>query len=447
MTRRVVAIIGGSVAGSEAAKQLAEHGIYSVVFEQNPIPYGKIEYGLPKWHFKLRDRQEALINQKLDNPYVYYIPNMKLGRDFQIRDLIEKWHFAAVLLALGAWRDRPLPIPDINQFVGKGLLYMTAVTNWFNQCHDPNYQGPNYIIPYKKVAVIGGGLASIDIIKIVTIRQLIQKLTEKGLSIDALTVERKGVFETLKDFNLKWEDLHIEPPKLFVRRSIEELPLTVLPENPTPAQLEQAAQVRRKLIQKLQQKFPFEVVERYHVKDKITKNDQLSGLVFLEKGEKERLVEVETDLVIAAIGAIPEPLPGIPMKGELYDVEDPNTGKIRGLDRVFALGNAVTGRGNIQQSKVHSKQVTEFIVDEYLSVDSADYEKLFEERSKIADRRVAAVLDAIYEQQAMSKDELNQLETTIKKLQEKVGYDGNFKQWVKSYLPVRLEKLIGLSHA
>ncbi len=52
-TKHIVAIFGGAVSGSEAAYQLAEKGIRTVVFDQNALPYGKIEDGLPKWHVKL----------------------------------------------------------------------------------------------------------------------------------------------------------------------------------------------------------------------------------------------------------------------------------------------------------------------------------------------------------------------------------------------------------
>ena len=38
----VVAVIGGAVAGSEAAANLAKRGVLIVVFEQNIRPYGKI---------------------------------------------------------------------------------------------------------------------------------------------------------------------------------------------------------------------------------------------------------------------------------------------------------------------------------------------------------------------------------------------------------------------
>ena len=54
-----VAIFGGACAGSEAAFRLAERGIYVAVFEQQALPHGKIEDGLPKWHVKLRNKEEG----------------------------------------------------------------------------------------------------------------------------------------------------------------------------------------------------------------------------------------------------------------------------------------------------------------------------------------------------------------------------------------------------
>ena len=73
-SKYLVAIFGGAVSGSEAAFQLAERGIPSVVFDQNPLPYGKIEDGLPKWHVKLRDKEMQRINEKLSHPLVTFVP-------------------------------------------------------------------------------------------------------------------------------------------------------------------------------------------------------------------------------------------------------------------------------------------------------------------------------------------------------------------------------------
>ena len=80
-SKHMVAIFGGAVSGAEAAYQLSQKGISVFVFDQNTLPYGKIEDGLPKWHVKLRDKEEKKINEKLSHPLVTYVPNVQLGKD------------------------------------------------------------------------------------------------------------------------------------------------------------------------------------------------------------------------------------------------------------------------------------------------------------------------------------------------------------------------------
>ena len=108
--RHVVAIFGGASAGSTAAEILAASGIEVVVFEQNLRPYGKIEDGLPRWHRDQRRMEYKRIDGKLDRPQVHFVPHTRLGTDIAFDDVV-RWGFSAVLLANGAWRDRPLDIP------------------------------------------------------------------------------------------------------------------------------------------------------------------------------------------------------------------------------------------------------------------------------------------------------------------------------------------------
>ena len=106
----VVAVVGGATAGAEAAGMLAARGITAVVFEQNPRPFGKIEDGLPRWHVKLRKKEYETINARLERSGVHFVPNTKIGRDVGFDELTTQWGFSAVVLAHGAWRDRPLPV-------------------------------------------------------------------------------------------------------------------------------------------------------------------------------------------------------------------------------------------------------------------------------------------------------------------------------------------------
>ena len=139
--KHLVAIFGGAVSGAEAAFQFAERGIPCVVFDQNKLPYGKIEDGLPKWHVKLRDKEIGRINEKLSHPLVQYVPSVGLGRDVDFKAIAEDWGFSAVILAIGAWRDRPLPLEGVDQFIGNGLYYQNPFIYWFNHKHETRQSG------------------------------------------------------------------------------------------------------------------------------------------------------------------------------------------------------------------------------------------------------------------------------------------------------------------
>ena len=229
-----VAVFGGSVAGSEAAFHLAQRGFRVVVFDQNFLPYGKIEDGLPKWHAKLRDKEESLIDEKLNQPNIRYVPGVKLGRDINFEDLIKNWGFSAVLIATGAWNDRSLPIPNINQFINRGLVYQNPLVYWFNHYHEPGYQGIHYQIP-DNALIIGGGLASLDIVKIVMIETVGKALTERGIDANMFKLER-SIAKVLETNGLTLHDLGLKGCTLIYRRRGKDMPLSSFPKN-TPEQL------------------------------------------------------------------------------------------------------------------------------------------------------------------------------------------------------------------
>ena len=108
--KHYIAIIGGSISGSEAAFILAEKGYRVVVFEMKDLPYGKIEDGLPLWHVNLRNKQEKNIDRNLDHDNIRYVPNVKIGTDILFEDLVKNWGFTVVIVANGAWKDRELPV-------------------------------------------------------------------------------------------------------------------------------------------------------------------------------------------------------------------------------------------------------------------------------------------------------------------------------------------------
>ena len=195
-SNHAVAIVGGATAGAEVAHRLAQHGILVAVFEQNVRPYGKIEDGLPRWHERLREKEYATIREKLSHPLVHFIPRTKVGTDVSFPELVDGWGFSCVVLASGAWRDRPLPIEDAESYVGRGLVYQNPFVIAFNHGEDSAFDGERFDVHDDSI-VVGGGLASIDVAKIVTLTCTQRALAARGITVDITQLEVKGIPKTL----------------------------------------------------------------------------------------------------------------------------------------------------------------------------------------------------------------------------------------------------------
>lgn len=410
--KQVALVIGGAVAGSEAVAQLTKQGVLTIVMEQNPRPYGKIEDGLPRWHVKLRRQEYDKIDAKLADPNVRFVPLTKLGRDITLQEILG-WGLSAVCLATGAWRDRPLPVAGIDAYNERGFYYQNPFVYWFNHYEDPAYNGPKYEAPDGAI-VVGGGLASLDVVKILQLEAVGRALKAKGLPGEMLDLEHKGIKRSLDALGVTTAALGVKGCTLYYRRRVEDMPLQEPPENPTPEQVAKTGMVRRKLLQNFLDKYLFTFHERYAPVGFIVEGDRVAGLRFAETEVKDGKAiikpgsekEVRAPLVISSIGSIPEPLQGIEMRGELYRIKDEDSGEVEGLPGVFALGNAVTGKGNIQVSLKHGQLVGQHVC-EYL-------------RSK----------------PALPPTQVAAIEVKVKALQEKVGYHGNYKDWIAKVAPV-----------
>jgi NADPH-dependent glutamate synthase beta subunit-like oxidoreductase len=440
-----IAIFGGAVAGSEAAFQLAHKGFRVVVFDQAMLPYGKIEDGLPKWHYKLRDKEEQNIDQKIDHPNIRFVPGVKLGRDLDFEDVL-KWGFSAIILATGAWKDRPLPIAGIDEYTGKGLVYQNPFVHWFNHKHEPGYHGDEYELQDDAI-VIGGGLASLDVVKILMLETVEKSLLKKGIKTDMFTLEH-GINKILEKHQLSLDDLGLKGCSLFYRRRAIDMPLSPLPTD-TPEQLVKAQAVRQKILDNYQRKYLFKFHECCIPVQKIITNRRLSGIRFQKTridGEKviptEDFIDVKSDLVISSIGSIPEKIPGIPSNGNIFKISNPESCLIDGFSNVFAIGNAVTGRGNINESVKHSREMSEEIIENYLDWHQEDYEKWHRQTAVNIQKDISRIVDTIEGQKFISDEAIKTIFDKTRTLQRKTGYDGNYKAWVKLNTPTRLENML-----
>ena len=452
--KHFVAIIGGSVAGSEAAYMLADKGIRVVVFDQKDLPYGKIEDGLPKWHAGLRDKEEKLIDQRLSHEGVRFVPDFKLGRDATLDELINEWGFSAIIIAIGAWKDRMIPVDGIEQYINHGLLKQNDLLSWFNHYHEPDYRGPQYQIP-DGTGVVGGGLASLDVVKIVMI-ELVQKalLEQKLVEVDLFTLERKGIAAVLENSNTSLRALGLKGCTLFYRREAEDMPL--YPRRDTTAESdEKARKVSKKLLTNYQTKFLFNF-EPLCVPVAVSgEKGQLKSMTFQRvKSEDGKLVnipddmfEFKTDLIISSIGSLPQDTPSLPFKGSLLKTYGEFGCRVEGYSNVFAVGNVVTGRGNILESKKHGRKITEAIIDHHLTDESADpmiekYDTLFRQIEADADQKLGNIVKGINGKSIETDAKINEILSRTEALQQKVGYTGDYMTWANDHRPVRLEDLL-----
>jgi ferredoxin--NADP+ reductase len=431
-----VAIIGGAVAGSEAAALCAERGILAIVLEQNAKPFGKIEDGLPRWHEKLRDKEYATIGDNLTREGVLFVPRTQLGRDLTIEQLLREWGVNAVLLASGAWRDRPL-LPDVEPYVGKGLVYQNPFVYWYNHYPEPGYAGPRFDTPDGAI-VVGGGLASIDVVKILNLEVAKRLLAERGITVTTVELEHSGIPATLQKHGLTQESLGMKGVTLYYRREKSAMPLASPPDNATPAQLEKTAQVRAKVMDK--------VIEKYLVRFEpccaplapLVEDGRMVGMRFQRTRTVDgklvnvagETLDVRAPLVISSIGSIPLPTPGLPMKGELVDFESWDTGKVRGFDNVFGLGNVLTGKGNIKDSRKNSQEISASVIAGYLGVGGTA--PSLDGAHDAARTAAEPALDAAQARAKLSPARLEQLFARVREHWQRVGYAGDYRAYLAS---------------
>ena len=413
-----IAIIGGATAGAEAADIFAKQGILTVVFEQNPRPYGKIEDGLPKWHVKLRAKEYDTIDRKLDQSHVHLVPNTRVGIDVDLRELADKWGFQAVMLANGAWNDRPLPIEGADRYVGKGLYYQNPYILWFNHRHEQAYEGPRYEV-VDGTAIVGGGLASIDMAKIVTMELTLEKLAARGIHEELEELEIRGIPAVLARHGIRWEELGIRGSTIYYRRRTEDMPLMEMPAGADEKTTAKVLKARQNMLEKSTSKYLYRVVPLHAPHGLIAEDDRLVGLVFartkMEGGKlvtTDETVEVRAPLIISSIGSIPRPVAGIPMKGELYAFQDWDIGTLADYPTLFSVGNVVTGKGNIVDSRRHAKEVATHVRDQFFEV-AAAVKKL----------------------PALAAPQREALLGQVRARQAAVGYAGDYPKWIAANKP------------
>ena len=443
--RHVMAVVGAATAGSEIARILAERGALVFVFEQNARPYGKIEDGLPRWHVKQRKDEYEEINRRLDHPNIEYVPMTRLGRELDFEDLRTGWGLSGIVLSHGAWKDRAFPVEGADQFIGRGLVYQNKLIFWFNHYPEKNYDGPRYELTPGAI-VVGGGLASIDVVKVLQIEMTLAALRARGIAGDMLALEREGIEPVLSASGLKYGDLGIAPCKLYYRRRVLDMPLSDIPPDAPAKRADALRQARAKILDKAQRKFLFEFQELRAPSGVIVENGMMVGVNFSRTEVADgqvRIVEegvesARAKLTISSIGSIPEPIPGIPQKGEVYTYADQKIGLlIDGPTAVFAAGNVLTGKGNIKDSLVSGTEIGTHVAEAYLGLSNEEV-KIAEGARKEAAVSAEKIAGAMSAREKIAPDGVASILRRVRERQRAVGYEGNYRAWIAKVTPADL---------
>ncbi len=445
--KHYIAVIGGSISGSEAANLLAKSGFRVVVFEMNALPYGKIEDGLPKWHINLRNRQENEIDKKLDHENIRYVPLVKIGRDIEFNDLFSNWGFSAIILANGAWLDREFPLKGINKFKDNGLIYQNDLIYWFNHNHEPNYKGKIYEIKDEAI-IVGGGLASLDVVKILMIERVREKLQEiHGIEAEMFKLEKYGIDKVLEEHNLSYKKFKIKGVNLVYRRNAEDMPLKS-PKDESKQSRDKARLVSAKLLNNYLKKYKFNFKPLRIPIDFIEEDNTLKGLVLqkvmIYNGRivpiENEIEELRSDLIVSSIGSLPEQIEGLQYEYNTLKMRKHADYHVFGFDNVFAVGNAVTGRGNIQESKQHGQKITRRIIDEHLTDDALEawLNNINSTIKKAVLDSIDSIIEEIGSKEIQPENIIKGILNRTKAINEANGYT-SYAEWVKKHRPIRLE--------
>jgi hypothetical protein len=287
--------------------------------------------------------------------------------------------------------------------------------------------------------VVGGGLASIDVVKVLQLENYDRALKARGIQAGMHELE-KGIPNVCKAHGIKPEDLGVKGCLLIYRRREQDMPLAQPPENATPEQVAKTEMVRQKMLRLARDKYLFRFQDRRLTTGIVAENGRLVGLKVAEtkvEGRKAEPIpgsehELRTPLVISSIGSVPEKLPGINMQGEYYTFAGKEVPRYTPVERVFGVGNVVTGQGNIRVSLVHSQKVTKRVVESMMGGDGNSAEK-----------QVASAVGAIEKQIAtippLSENQLAAVERQVHALQQKAGYTSNYDSWIAKVTPPDLE--------
>ncbi len=157
-----VGIVGSGPAGMACAADMAKAGCEVVVYEAFHEPGGVLKYGIPD--FRLPNPVVDVEIEKLKQLGIRFECNTLVGRLFTIEQMLGEMGFQAVFIGTGAGYPSFMGIP------GESLNGVLSANELLTRCNlmrgrdFPSFDTP--IQPGKRVAVIGAGNTAMDALRV-----------------------------------------------------------------------------------------------------------------------------------------------------------------------------------------------------------------------------------------------------------------------------------------
>jgi hypothetical protein len=271
------------------------------------------------------------------------------------------------------------------------------------------------------------------------------KLRERGIEQDMIELEVKGIPKSLEKHGLKLADLGLAGCTLFYRRRPEDMPLAEIPDDADEKRKEKVLSARRRLLEKAQEKYGFHVEALAAPEALVVENGRVVGLKLrrtkFEGGKltnTDEVFERRGPYVVSSIGSIPEPIPGIATKGELFAFTDWEIGRLDGYPSVFSVGNVVTGKGNIVASRKHASEVYEAALASFLGVNADGHQAeaaLAGAVAGAAGAQAAKIAAEIGKAAPPPRATVDAILEKVRARQKAVGYTGDMKSWLEKVTP------------